>query len=183
MDSNSRETTYRVHLQREMKLGERLMIVDETFDCLARNREDAAAQAMAAYPGSRVTSFETNENVLEGFDCPHCGSLRPFDIAATAVFRVYDDGTDEHGDVEWDDADTCTCVACGHRGTVAQFRGGIAEDHATAEGKTRLAAAAPALLHALECILSHETIANPYRLAAAVEAFEQATGQKWGGRS
>lgn len=183
MDSNKELTAFRVHLHREMKLGDQPAIFDEVFDCLAIDQDDAATQATAAYPGSRITSCEVNENVLEGFNCPHCGSLSPFKIAATSVFRVYDDGTDEHGDVEWDSTSPCTCVACGHGGIVAQFRGGTGEVSAADQRETYLAAAAPALLYALECILSHETIANPYRLAAGIEAIEQATGQKWGGRS
>ena len=46
-----------------------------------------------------------NTNVLEGFECPNCGSLGPFQIT----------------DVEWDDDSAVICCACTHEGTVKSF--------------------------------------------------------------
>jgi len=65
-----------------------------------------------------------NENVLEGFSCPNCGSFGPFKILAsmTAWVRVSDDGTDPFsGDTEWDDDAPCECTECGHEDLVARF--------------------------------------------------------------
>lgn len=63
-----------------------------------------------------------NTNCLDGMRCPQCGATEPFRIAVTTWYRVFDDGLDNHGDVEWDDASFCTCEACNHTSTVAEFR-------------------------------------------------------------
>ena len=65
---------------------------------------------------------EANTNCLEGMKCPACGSREPFRIQMTSIFTIYDDGTDEYGDTEWDDESYCDCVACEHSGTVRDFR-------------------------------------------------------------
>jgi len=65
-----------------------------------------------------------NENCLAGIACPKCGSPEPFHIVATAQFVVFDSGTDEYSDVEWDDDSLIACPNCGHSGTVIEFRGG-----------------------------------------------------------
>ncbi len=44
----------------------------------------------------------TNTNCLEGIQCPQCGNADRFRIVATSLFTVTDDGTEDHGDVEWD---------------------------------------------------------------------------------
>lgn len=63
-----------------------------------------------------------NENCLAGMKCPKCHSEEPFDIRATTVFRVYDEGTDsEYGDVEWEPDSETICIECGNRGTISEF--------------------------------------------------------------
>lgn len=67
-----------------------------------------------------------NENCLQGFECPQCGSYGPFRIHATVNGEtlVSDDGTEGvEGDVEWEDSSTCSCTDCGHSGTVRDFLG------------------------------------------------------------
>ena len=63
-----------------------------------------------------------NTNCLADMKCPKCGSLEPFLITATSVFRMYDDGTESHGDVEFDDYSNCSCKACGYGASVGHFR-------------------------------------------------------------
>ena len=62
-----------------------------------------------------------NTNCLEGMRCPKCGSEGPFDIEASAVFRVYDSGTDEFFDVSWEKTSPCVCIDCGHEALVCDF--------------------------------------------------------------
>ena len=62
-----------------------------------------------------------NTNVLEGMACPKCGSEGPFNILITALATVYDDGTDEQFDTEWDEDSRCDCIACGYSGKVWNF--------------------------------------------------------------
>jgi hypothetical protein len=52
---------------------------------------------------------------------PECRSEGPFRIVCTSTFLVYDDGTDEHEDVQWDGESSCTCVMCGEGGRVQDF--------------------------------------------------------------
>ena len=63
-----------------------------------------------------------NENCLAGMACPRCGSLEPFSIAGTALFEVHDDGTEDYGDVEWDDDSSCECRRCGFWENVRAFK-------------------------------------------------------------
>lgn len=67
-----------------------------------------------------------NENCLQGFECPACGSYGPFRIRATVSGEtlVTDFGTEGvEGDVEWEDHSRCRCADCGHGGTVREFLG------------------------------------------------------------
>lgn len=63
-----------------------------------------------------------NTNCLEGMKCPECGSYGPFDIVGTSLFSVHDDGTDGHGDVEWDDESLTMCPTCNKVGKLQDFR-------------------------------------------------------------
>lgn len=63
-----------------------------------------------------------NSNCLDGFQCPKCGSLEPFTICAQVMCTVYDEGTDEYGDVEWEDDSYCRCHKCDHTGVVKDFQ-------------------------------------------------------------
>lgn len=62
-----------------------------------------------------------NNNCLEGMRCPKCGSYGPFGIVGSTLFKVHDDGTDGHGDIEWDGRSYCECMECQHSGTKDDF--------------------------------------------------------------
>jgi hypothetical protein len=64
----------------------------------------------------------TNTNCLEGIKCPACDNEGRFRIAGTAVFTVTDDGTEDHGDIEWDDGSYAECTGCGRHGTLKDFK-------------------------------------------------------------
>jgi hypothetical protein len=72
-----------------------------------------------------------NVNCLEGMMCPECGALEPFRIAVTATAVFWDEGSDAQmleGDLEWDDASDCKCMACDFEGTVLNFCADDPED-------------------------------------------------------
>ncbi len=64
----------------------------------------------------------TNTNCLENFKCPACGNEESFRIAATTIATVTDDGTEDHGDMEWDDDSYAECPKCYRHGTVKDFQ-------------------------------------------------------------
>ena len=64
----------------------------------------------------------TNTNCLEGIKCPACGNEDRFRIAGTTVFIVTDEGTEDHGDIEWDDDSYADCPECFRHGTLKDFR-------------------------------------------------------------
>jgi hypothetical protein len=64
----------------------------------------------------------TNINCLENIQCPACGNEESFRIAATAVFTVTDDGTDDYTDVQWADDSYAECAECHRQGTLKDFR-------------------------------------------------------------
>jgi hypothetical protein len=53
--------------------------------------------------------------------CPECGSLGPFNIAATVWIEIYDEGIEEYQDSEWDGDSACSCRECGHADTVSTY--------------------------------------------------------------
>ena len=63
-----------------------------------------------------------NTNCLAGMACPECNHYEDFDIVATCVVHVEDDGTDECRDFDWDDDSTCTCRLCGFAGEIRLFK-------------------------------------------------------------
>jgi hypothetical protein len=63
-----------------------------------------------------------NNNCLEGKACPKCGSLEPFYITAQTLVTVFDDGTGDTQDFEWDDNSYCSCQACGFSGVLKDFQ-------------------------------------------------------------
>jgi hypothetical protein len=67
----------------------------------------------------------TNTNCLENIKCPACGNEDTFRITGTSIFTVTDDGTEDHGDVEWDDDSDAECVGCHHHGTLKDFAGHV----------------------------------------------------------
>jgi len=66
-----------------------------------------------------------NSNCLVGMKCPVCFSEGPFRIVMSSWFDLYDDGTDGHGDTDWDDDSNCQCKNCTHTGRVSIFRPNI----------------------------------------------------------
>lgn len=62
-----------------------------------------------------------NTNCLEGFRCPRCGSLEPFRIEITTTATVWDEGSGDTEDHEWDGSIYCECVCCPYHGKVADF--------------------------------------------------------------
>ena len=63
----------------------------------------------------------TNTNCLEDIQCPACGNEESFRIAATTIVTVTDDGTDDPGDMEWDDESYAECAGCFRHGTLKDF--------------------------------------------------------------
>jgi hypothetical protein len=63
----------------------------------------------------------TNINCLAGMQCPKCRSFGPFNIAVKTMMKVFDNGTDGHGDKDWDTGSFCECCECEFSGTVADF--------------------------------------------------------------
>ena len=63
-----------------------------------------------------------NENCLEGFQCPDCRALEPFDIVTRAIATVHDDGIHETREHEWDMNSPARCRSCnGQWRTVKDF--------------------------------------------------------------
>ena len=62
-----------------------------------------------------------NTNCLEGIRCPKCGHEDSFKIEATVVALVTDEGTEDFGDVEWDEDHYCECDDCHYFGTIKDF--------------------------------------------------------------
>ena len=63
-----------------------------------------------------------NTNCLEGIRCPECGQEDEFRIEGRTVFEVTDDGTGDHGDVEWDEDSYVLCPSCEFEGKLGHFQ-------------------------------------------------------------
>ena len=63
----------------------------------------------------------TNTNCLDGMQCPKCTSFEPFKIEVKTIMKVFDSGTDDHGDTQWDADSYCECDKCGFSAIVADF--------------------------------------------------------------
>lgn len=73
-------------------------------------------------PNSVPTTPKRNENCLAGYRCPKCYSCEPLWVLTTAFTKMYDDGTEHHVDVEYDNNSTARCDACEFTGKMWQFR-------------------------------------------------------------
>lgn len=62
-----------------------------------------------------------NRNCLSGCGCPKCGSEGPFQVVATSVFLLTDDGTEGHQAVEYDGGSAAYCTNCDWTGTWAEL--------------------------------------------------------------
>lgn len=80
----------------------------------------------------------TNTNCLENIKCPSCGNEQSFRIAGTAVFTVTDDGTEDHGDIEWDDDNYAECRECHRYGTLKDFKILSGSEPTTVKSPTRI---------------------------------------------
>lgn len=68
-------------------------------------------------PITNPTSMDNDPtNCLEARACPRCGQNEHFRITATSVFDLYDEGTSDHYDVEYDDDSPVRCPVCDWRG-------------------------------------------------------------------
>lgn len=63
-----------------------------------------------------------NDNCLTGLRCPNCHQEDRFFIVGTTQFEVFDDGTEGHGDIEWDEDALATCATCEYQGKLEDFR-------------------------------------------------------------
>jgi hypothetical protein len=54
--------------------------------------------------------------------CPNCDYLDSFDIVGTSSFRMFDDGSESHGDIDFDEDSPCYCPQCHHQGVVKDFK-------------------------------------------------------------
>jgi hypothetical protein len=114
----------------------------------------------------------TNTNCLENIKCPDCGNEGSFQIAGTAIFIVTDDGTEDHGDVEWDDDSYAQCAGCKRHGTLKDFT--IHHDHQ--KDGVRLRPTVPDLLAALKVLADQadEDCPTEYRSRHFTDALETA---------
>lgn len=62
-----------------------------------------------------------NTNMLEGMQCPKCGSEGPFRIVCTSTVLIYDDGTDDFEWTNWEPDSWCQCVNCEFAATARDF--------------------------------------------------------------
>jgi len=65
---------------------------------------------------------QENSNALAGIRCPACESLEPFTITVTTEVKMYDSGSEEHYDMEWNKDSHIVCNNCGCVGTVGEFQ-------------------------------------------------------------
>lgn len=54
--------------------------------------------------------------------CPKCGQAEMLSIEITCTATLSIDGTEPNGDHYWDETSSCSCDACDHHGSVAEFR-------------------------------------------------------------
>ena len=73
-------------------------------------------QFIEKFPDSGI-----NCNCLEDIACPECGSRDRLSIAAESVFRMCDDGSDGHEDIDYNSRSWARCGRCGHTGIVLDF--------------------------------------------------------------
>ena len=54
--------------------------------------------------------------------CPQCGQAETLSIEIVCTATLSIDGTEANGDHYWDEASSCSCDVCDHRGTAGEFR-------------------------------------------------------------
>ena len=68
-----------------------------------------------------MMSKTKNTNCLEGVACPKCGQEDKFLVQATSTFELYDNGTGDHSDVEFDNDSWMLCPICEYEGEYQTF--------------------------------------------------------------
>jgi hypothetical protein len=64
----------------------------------------------------------TNDNCLDGIQCPACGQEETFRIEITTMSTVSDDGAElEYGEMHWDETSYTECVDCLKHGPLSDF--------------------------------------------------------------
>jgi hypothetical protein len=114
----------------------------------------------------------TNTNCLENIKCPDCRNEKSFRIAGTTIFTVTDDGTEDYGDIEWDDDSYAECTACHRHGTLRDFE----KRKSHQQDGVRLRPTVPDLLEALESLADQadEDCPAEYRSRHFIEALTTA---------
>jgi|LNFM01.1.fsa_nt_gb hypothetical protein len=56
-----------------------------------------------------------------GKACPKCGWAEALTVTITCSALLSIDGTEAHGDHEWEHSSDCCCDKCGHNGVVSDF--------------------------------------------------------------
>ncbi len=91
---------------------------------------DAGANPATSMPQGSISTYQgrhiMNTNCLEGMACPKCKSEGPFDIVATCLARVDDDGVEDAVEYEWTSSSLISCTTrwCHWRGTVREAHRG-----------------------------------------------------------
>lgn len=57
-----------------------------------------------------------------GMACPECGQADKLTIEISCTATLSINGTEDNGVHYWDETSSCSCDACNHRGSVAEFR-------------------------------------------------------------
>jgi hypothetical protein len=65
-----------------------------------------------------------NENCLVGMQCPKCEQCESFGISVRTIVEMFDNGSGDHQDLEYDDDDWAECTSCNYEGTVGTFKEG-----------------------------------------------------------
>lgn len=68
-----------------------------------------------------MTDRNGNENCLDGFACPRCGEHDKLIVTGAADFELTDAGTDDFGDVTFDDDSPARCSVCDFAGRLKDF--------------------------------------------------------------
>ena len=89
---------------------------------LASLLDDLCDESAKVLDEKTVFGKSKNENCLAGIKCPNCGNENGFGIASESTFSVSDDGTDDHGDVEWTGTSWIQCDKCEHGGEMWEFQ-------------------------------------------------------------
>ena len=126
----------------DVKPGD-ILVADGGFTCIdegaeltvCRGHEDALY--VACDDGRHYLDGQVSGKILIGFEpkagpqwheikCPNCGRDDQLDVDAVVSIRLTPSGSDadmsEDGSHIWDDNSMCSCIACGGRGKVRDFK-------------------------------------------------------------